>query len=105
MVGVLNAVVAVYLIGLPLDYGTTVEHIAARALLIHDWGRIVLHDPGLPAALLPAGWPGDSARAIARAIYAKLAQPSERWLDEAGLPPLVDPQKFANRFGMATPVA
>lgn len=81
------------------------EAIAARALLIHDWRRIVLHDPGLPAALLPAGWPGDGARAIAGGIYAKLARPSERWLDEAGLPPLVDPQKFAGRFGMATPVA
>ncbi|MCV3241124.1 PaaX family transcriptional regulator C-terminal domain-containing protein [Mesorhizobium sp. ZC-5] len=76
------------------------EAMAARALLIHDWRRIVLHDPGLPAALLPQGWPGDDARAIARGIYAKLARPSERWLDEAGLPPLVDPKKFAGRFGM-----
>src|SRR5690606_3107792 len=32
---------------------------AVRALLIHDWRRIALRDPGLPAALLPADWPGE----------------------------------------------
>ena len=77
------------------------DAIAARTLLIHDWRRIVLHDPGLPSALLPKGWPGEAARETARSIYAELAQPSERWLDEAGLPPLVDPKKFANRFGIS----
>jgi phenylacetic acid degradation operon negative regulatory protein len=76
------------------------EAIVARTLLIHDWRRIVLHDPGLPEALLPTDWPGEHARQAARSIYAKLAQPSEKWLDEAGLPPLVEPEKFANRFGM-----
>jgi phenylacetic acid degradation operon negative regulatory protein len=63
-----------------------IDAIAARTLLIHDWRRIVLRDPGLPAALLPQDWPGETARGTARQIYAKLATSSEAWLDGAGLP-------------------
>src|SRR5690606_13302605 len=40
------------------------DAMAARTLLIHDWRRIVLRDPGLPAALLPADWPGAAARRL-----------------------------------------
>ena len=76
------------------------DAIAARTLLIHEWRRIVLHDPGLPAELLPRDWPGETARRIACDIYAKLATPSEKWLDSAGLPPLTNPRQFAGRFGM-----
>ncbi len=61
------------------------DAVAARTLLIHDWRRIVLRDPGLPAELLPADWPGEEARALARKIYRALAGPSEVWLDQAGL--------------------
>src|SRR5690606_5393321 len=67
---------------------------AARALLIHDWRRIVLRDPGLPLALLPDGWPGEEARDRVARIYGRLREPSESWLREAGLPPLVEPEKF-----------
>ena len=76
------------------------EAIAARTILIHDWRRAVLNDPGLPAELLPADWPGEKARAQVRAIYTKLAPASEQWLDDAGLPPLTDPTRFAERFGI-----
>ncbi len=76
------------------------EALAARSLLIHDWRRIVLHDPSLPAQLLPDGWPGEKARAQVRAIYTKLAPASEKWLDEAGLAPQTDPTRFAERFGI-----
>ncbi len=76
------------------------EAIVARTLLIHDWRRIVLHDPGLPQELLPKGWPGEHAREIARNIYSKLVRSSEKWLDDAGLPPLLEPKTFAGRFGM-----
>lgn len=72
---------------------------AARTLLIHDWRRIVLRDPGLPLALLPADWPGEEARALVRAIYARLRGPSEAWLDQAGLPPHRDAAAFVRRFG------
>jgi phenylacetic acid degradation operon negative regulatory protein len=75
------------------------ESVAARMLLIHDWRRVVLHDPGLPEALLPKDWPGEQARTLERKIYAKLAAPSEHWLDRSGLPPLTDPATFASRFG------
>ncbi len=76
------------------------DAVAARTLLVHDWRRIVLHDPGLPAELLPPDWPGDAARDIARRAYLRLLRPSEAWLDRAGLPPLVDPAAFARRFGL-----
>jgi len=41
-----------------------------RILLIHEWRRIVLRDPQLPAAMLPSDWPGQRARAHVREIYA-----------------------------------
>lgn len=77
---------------LPLDA------MAARTLLIHEWRRIVLRDPGLPKALWPRDWPGEEARGLARDIYAALLAPSEAWLDAAGLPPPTDPARFARRW-------
>jgi len=82
--------------GCPLAPG---EAMAARTLLIHDWRRIVLHDPALPDALLPSVWPGDEARDLARRIYRALAVPSEKWLDEAGLSAPSDPKALGRRFG------
>jgi len=55
---------------------------AARILLIHEYRRIVLRDPGLPQELLPPDWPGTRARDLCAAVYARLAAASERWLDE-----------------------
>jgi phenylacetic acid degradation operon negative regulatory protein len=76
------------------------DAMAARTLLLHDWRRIVLRDPGLPLALLPKDWPGEEARSLTRDIYGRLAAPSETWLTEAGLPPLANAREFAGRFGM-----
>lgn len=45
------------------------EAFAIRTLLIHAYRRVQLHDPMLPAALLPAAWPGTAAHALAREIY------------------------------------
>lgn len=59
------------------------EALIARVLLIHDFRRVVLRDPGLPAALLPANWPGTAARLLAARIYRKLVADSERFLDTA----------------------
>lgn len=75
------------------------DSIAARTLLVHEWRRIVLRDPGLPAALLPIDWPGEEARAVMRALYGALAPRSERWLDQSGdLPPVGDAARFRRRY-------
>ncbi|WP_367718513.1 PaaX family transcriptional regulator C-terminal domain-containing protein [Nitratireductor sp. GISD-1A_MAKvit] len=78
---------------------TPIDAMAARTLLIHDWRRIVLRDPGLPMALLPQDWPGEEARLLVRDLYQLLLPQSESWLDQANLPPLVDAGTFHRRFG------
>jgi phenylacetic acid degradation operon negative regulatory protein len=75
------------------------DAMAARTILLHNWRRIVLRDLGLPLSLLPKDWPGETARSLVRDIYAGLAEPSEAWLSESGLPPLEHPREFASRFG------
>ncbi|MBY0454191.1 MAG: phenylacetic acid degradation operon negative regulatory protein PaaX [Burkholderiaceae bacterium] len=54
----------------------------ARILLIHDFRRLLLPDPGLPEVLLPRGWPGNHARLLCKEIYRRLLTPSERHLDQ-----------------------
>jgi phenylacetic acid degradation operon negative regulatory protein len=53
----------------------------ARILLIHHYRRVVLRDPLLPTALLPADWPGSAARKLCGEIYRGLLSASEQWLD------------------------
>jgi phenylacetic acid degradation operon negative regulatory protein len=53
----------------------------ARILLIHHYRRVVLRDPLLPTALLPADWPGRAARKLCGEIYRGLLPASEQWLD------------------------
>ena len=74
------------------------DAIAARTLMIHDWRRIVLRDPGLPDALLPDSWPGIRARNIAGGLYLRLRDASEAWLDAAGMPAQTDLQRFHARW-------
>jgi phenylacetic acid degradation operon negative regulatory protein len=57
------------------------DALVARVLLIHEFRRIVLRDPGLPAALLPADWPGAAARHLAARLYRGLVKESEAFLD------------------------
>jgi len=57
------------------------DALTARILLIHEFRRIVLRDPGLPAALLPPEWPGTAARELTALIYRRLITSSERFLD------------------------
>lgn len=61
-----------------------IDRLVARILLIHEFRRVVLRDPLLPDALLPADWPGRAARSLAARIYRMLVQGSERWLDQNG---------------------
>lgn len=79
------------------------EALVARILLIHEFRRIVLRDPGLPAALLPDDWPGMAARQLTARVYRKLVKESEAFLDSSAqdqngaLPPAGD--ELAERFG------
>ena len=45
----------------------------ARILLIHHYRRVVLRDPLLPTALLPADWPGRAARSAVRRDLSRAA--------------------------------
>jgi phenylacetic acid degradation operon negative regulatory protein len=81
------------------------QAMAARTLLIHDWRRIVLRDPNLPADLLLRNWPGTTALDLTRRLYAGLADQSERWLDAAGLPPATSAGGMAGRFNVLRNIA
>ncbi len=73
-----------------------------RILLMHEYRRVLLRDPGLPTELLPPDWAGMEAWTLARELYRKLAVPSQAHLTsiaetEAGpLPPLA--ASFGQRF-------
>jgi phenylacetic acid degradation operon negative regulatory protein len=74
----------------------------ARTLLIHNYRRIVLKEPDLPAGLWPPGWVGDTAYDVATRCYHALAGPAEAHLlgvCEAGGAPLLplDPE-YAARY-------
>jgi phenylacetic acid degradation operon negative regulatory protein len=77
------------------------EALPLRLLLVHEWRRLVLRDPRLPAALLPEGWPGHAAHALVASLYRRLMPAAEAWLDaegrnEAGaLPPSAARDRFA----------
>jgi phenylacetic acid degradation operon negative regulatory protein len=51
-----------------------------RTLLIHEYRRLLLRDPGLPGELLPADWHGREARALCARLYRALAAPSQAHL-------------------------
>ncbi|WP_030173029.1 PaaX family transcriptional regulator [Spirillospora albida] len=40
---------------------TDEQAFAQRSRLVHEWRKFLFSDPGLPAELLPAGWPGTRA--------------------------------------------
>ena len=48
-----------------------------RTLLIHEYRRLHLRDPLLPARLLRADWPGAQAAALCRDLYARVFAASE----------------------------
>ncbi|MFZ2157833.1 MAG: PaaX family transcriptional regulator C-terminal domain-containing protein, partial [Bradyrhizobium sp.] len=51
---------------------------------IHYYRRVVLRDPLLPTALLPADWPGRAARQLCGEIYRAMLPASEQWLERNG---------------------
>lgn len=57
------------------------DALAVRVLLVHEYRRIVLRDPILPAEILPTAWPGAAARRLCAEVYSRVLPASERWLD------------------------
>lgn len=47
-----------------------------RTLLIHDYRRILLKDPLLPAELLPHDWAGFEAHNLCQQVYKRIHQPA-----------------------------
>ncbi len=74
-----------------------------RTFLVHEYRKILLRDPALPAQLLPPRWKGHTAYQLARELYRSIAIPSERFVDmtfrnQIGQLPTASNQ-FSNRFG------
>lgn len=57
------------------------EVFARRSTLVHEWRKFLFSDPGLPAALLPAEWPGRRAADFFRAESARLLPAASRFVD------------------------
>jgi phenylacetic acid degradation operon negative regulatory protein len=74
-----------------------------RTLLIHEYRRVLLRDPQLPAALLPLDWPGPAAFALCRDFYRLTHRDAEQHLvatlegARGALPPAS--ADFYRRFG------
>lgn len=69
------------------ELGDPAAALRARLILIHEFRRVALRDPGLPASLLPRDWPGACARRTVAALYRRLLPASEAWLDAHGVGP------------------
>src|SRR5260370_40609240 len=52
-----------------------------RSTLVHEWRKCLFSDPGLPAALLPAEWPGHEAATVFHAESARLLPAASRFVD------------------------
>jgi phenylacetic acid degradation operon negative regulatory protein len=76
---------------------------ALRVLLIHEYRRIILRDPELPAELLSPDWAGSSARVLCRNLYRRAAPAAERHVRavlETADGPLPEPRPYYfQRFG------
>lgn len=66
-----------------------------RILLIHEYRKILLSDPELPAAMLPADWDGYAARSLTGDIYRLLAETSTEWVSRE----LLNADGFLPRVG------
>ncbi|MFC7482712.1 PaaX family transcriptional regulator C-terminal domain-containing protein [Luedemannella flava] len=69
-----------------------VQAYAARVRLVHAWRAFLFSDPGLPAVLLPARWPGTTAAAFFDRHQARLRPAADRFVDQC-----LDPQTWKDR--------
>jgi phenylacetic acid degradation operon negative regulatory protein len=51
--------------------------------LVHAWRQFPFGDPEIPSRLLPAGWPGHTAKQRFDALHAAWAPDANRWYDAA----------------------
>jgi phenylacetic acid degradation operon negative regulatory protein len=72
-------------------------------LLIHYLRRVALHDPMLPADLLPPDWPGQRAYELCGTLYKRSYRRAEAFLheslDTAAIRLPEEAQYFHERFG------
>lgn len=84
---------------------TPAEAFFVRTLLVHEYRRVLLRDPNLPQAMLPALWPGIQARQLCERLYQKLLAPSEQFLlarvETTDGPLLKTPRAIATRLAGA----
>jgi phenylacetic acid degradation operon negative regulatory protein len=64
-----------------VDGSTPADAFAESQQLLHAWRKFLFRDPGLPAELLPAGWPGSVAAEFFDRHTARLAPAAEEFLD------------------------
>jgi len=74
-----------------------------KTLLIHDYRRIVLKDPQLPAELLPESWVGETAKSLCEQIYRQVTEGANRHYlavcgDDNKIKPLLS-SSYQRRFG------
>jgi phenylacetic acid degradation operon negative regulatory protein len=74
-----------------------------RVLAIHEYRRILLRDPELPAELLPERWAGAAAADVCATLYRAVEAPAVRYIQSSGetadgkLPPPAP--SYFRRFG------
>jgi phenylacetic acid degradation operon negative regulatory protein len=93
-------------VGRALDEGANPdpqECFVLRTLLIHEFRRVTLHDPQLPAELLPANWPEAMAYGLCAGLYRRVHGGAERYLavvlEESARSRLSSASHFQGRFG------
>ncbi|MBL8266961.1 PaaX family transcriptional regulator C-terminal domain-containing protein, partial [Steroidobacter sp.] len=79
-----------------------------RTLLLHEYRKIHLRDPLLPAALLPSDWAGTDAQRLCRDLYAQVFPASEEYLSatvqtQAGALPAPAAEIFQRFGGLPSP--
>jgi phenylacetic acid degradation operon negative regulatory protein len=53
-----------------------------RAILIHDYRRILLRDPDFPQEMLTQGWVGYEANDLVKKVYKMLVEPSTAYIEQ-----------------------
>ncbi|MDX2366980.1 MAG: PaaX family transcriptional regulator C-terminal domain-containing protein [Colwellia sp.] len=61
---------------------STTECFLLRAILIHDYRRVLLRDPDFPQAMLTQGWVGYEAHDLVKRMYKVLSEPSTVYIQE-----------------------